>query len=110
MSVTPDTPLRKFAVTLACMPVDADLAKRLTKAARSQAHWLRERNILINEAYEAGGGAREIARLVGLTHPAILKIVGKPAPRRYPGRSRTTLSPEEWEKEEAERMSHDDGT
>jgi len=99
----------RTTVTLASVPVDPDLARRLQRAARAQVRWLHERNDLIRKAYDAGGGAREIGRHVDLSHPAILKIVGKPTRRYYPGNRRTTLTAEEWAKAEAERVP-DDGS
>lgn len=44
-------------------------------AASTAARFHRDK--LIVEAFEAGGGVREIARIVGLSHPAVLKIIEK---------------------------------
>ncbi len=66
--------------TIAPVPVDPATAKRLTTAATKARDWTEERNRLIREAHAAGGGVREIARMVGLTHPAVLNIL-KPRQR-----------------------------
>jgi hypothetical protein len=76
-------PVLVTAVTLAAVPVDPDLAKRLQRAAERKERWHRERDDLIREAIAAGGGPREVARLAGLTHPSVLHIVAK-------GRKETT--------------------
>jgi predicted transcriptional regulator len=68
------------AATVPVVPVDPTTAKRLTTAATKARDWTEERNRLIREAHAAGGGVREIARLVGLTHPAVLNII-KPRTR-----------------------------
>jgi transposase-like protein len=66
--------------TILAMPVGPATAKRLTTAANKARDWTEERNRLVREAHAAGGGVREIARLVGLTHPAVLNIL-KPRQR-----------------------------
>lgn len=66
--------------TVPPVPVDPALARKLSTAAGKAREWTEERNHLVREAHEAGGGAREIARLVGLTHPAVLNII-KPRAR-----------------------------
>jgi DNA invertase Pin-like site-specific DNA recombinase len=66
--------------TIGAVPVDPAAAKRLTTAATKAREWTEERNRLIREAHAAGGGVREIARLVGLTHPTVLNIL-KPRAR-----------------------------
>ena len=63
--------------TLALMPLDPDAARELSRAARMADTWRENRDRLIREAHAKGAGLREIARLVGLTHPAISKIVAK---------------------------------
>lgn len=63
------------APTIGAVPVAPDLTRRLTTAAGKARDWTEERNRLVREAHQAGGGAREIARLVGLTHPAVLNII-----------------------------------
>ena len=66
--------------TIGAVPVDPAAAKRLTTAATKARDWTEERNRLIRESYAAEGGVREIARLVGLTHPSVLNIL-KPRSR-----------------------------
>jgi transposase-like protein len=66
--------------TIPTVPVDPALARKLTTAAGKARDWTEERNRLVREAHAAGGGVREIARLVGLTHPAVLNII-KPRER-----------------------------
>lgn len=56
------------------VPLDKDLAKRLTRAGGNAARWVAERDRLIAEARQRGGTLREIAELVGLSHTAIRKI------------------------------------
>lgn len=51
--------------------VDPDLAKRIVTAARKGGEWLRRRDELIVEALEAGATQREVAKLAGLTQPAV---------------------------------------
>ena len=63
------------AATVPAVPIDEQLAKKLAAAAKKARDGREERDRLILEAYEAGGGPREIGRLVGLTHPGVLRIV-----------------------------------
>lgn len=55
--------------------IDPDTARKLTAAGRKARDARTERDRLIREAYEQGAGVREIARLVGLAHPSVIKIV-----------------------------------
>lgn len=55
--------------------LDPARAKRLEKAAKKAVEWRQERDRLIKDAYEAGGGVREIARLVGMSHPGVKRIL-----------------------------------
>jgi transposase-like protein len=66
--------------TVPAVPVDPTTARRLTAVAKRAREATEERNRLIREAHAAGGGVREIARLVGLTHPSVLNIL-KPRAR-----------------------------
>jgi hypothetical protein len=52
-------------------------AKRLRRAAAQQARWHAERDELIRLAHAEGIGVREIARLVGMTHPGVLAILAR---------------------------------
>lgn len=64
-----------MTTTVPSVPVDPALAKRLSTAADKARSWTDERNRLIREAHAAGGGVREIGRLVGLTHPAVMNVI-----------------------------------
>ncbi len=67
----------RVTATVPPVPVDPALSKRLARASQKAKDYTVERNRLIVEAHAAGGGVREIARLVGLTHPAVLRILAK---------------------------------
>ncbi len=55
------------------------MSQKLVHAAKMTGEWRAERDSLIRQAHDAGGGVREIARMVGLSHPAILGILGRSA-------------------------------
>jgi hypothetical protein len=61
--------------SVATMPVDPSLARRLKATAKRATEATVERDRLIVEAHRVGGGVREIARLVGMTHPGVLRIL-----------------------------------
>lgn len=61
------------------IPMERQRARRLANAARKAAEWHRERDAQIIQAHQAGDGLREIGRVVGLSHPAVKKIVEKHA-------------------------------
>lgn len=54
--------------------VPPDIAQRLVTAARKGSEWYERRDRLIVEALEAGGSQREVAKLAGLTQPAVSGI------------------------------------
>lgn len=54
--------------------VPDDLARRLVTAARKGREWQTRRDELIIAAIEAGGSQREVAKLAGLTQPAVSGI------------------------------------
>jgi hypothetical protein len=60
--------------------VDPDLARRLVTAARKGGEWLSRRDELIVEALEAGATQREVAKLAGLTQPAVSGIYHRARP------------------------------
>lgn len=62
------------ATTVREVPVPPDLAEKLRRAAGKAERWTLERDRLIAEARKAGGTAREIGEMVGLTHAGVLKI------------------------------------
>lgn len=55
--------------------LDKDTTDGLRQAARKVAEWTRERDSRIRQAAADGGGLREIARAVGLSHSGVKKIV-----------------------------------
>jgi len=65
------------------VPVAPELAEQLAAISeevreKRKAVPTTRRDMLIRDAYEQGGGVREIARLTGLTHEAVRKILAKP--------------------------------
>lgn len=72
-----------MAETLSAMPISEDAARELSRAAKQAQTWLTRRDRLIVRAIADGGGLREVARLVGLTHPAVAKIVARNASDCY---------------------------
>lgn len=67
------------AATVPTMTLDDDTARELSRAAKQAETWLQRRDRLIVEALAKGGGVREVARLVGLTHPSVLNILKREA-------------------------------
>ena len=59
--------------------MDPAMEKRLQRAATRAERAKDERDVAIIEAYLAGGGIREIARAVNLTHPAVKYILERNA-------------------------------
>jgi hypothetical protein len=53
------------------------MQRRLLKSGRQTKESRETRNRLIVDAHKQGGSLREIADLVGLTHPAVKKILSK---------------------------------
>ena len=60
--------------TVQNMTIEPELAKRLRQASAKAAEWLDERDRLIVQALDAGASLREVARLVGLSGPGVMKI------------------------------------
>jgi len=60
--------------------LDPQRERRLGAAARKARQWHEERDDQIVQAHQAGDSFREIGRIVGLSHPAVKKIVEKHAP------------------------------
>lgn len=56
------------------VPVPPELAERLRRAAGKIERWHQERDQLIHEARKAGGSAREIGEMAGLSHVQVLNI------------------------------------
>jgi hypothetical protein len=61
--------------TVSDVAVDPDLARRLTTAGRKAEEWKDRRDDLIREAARNGGTLREIAALVGLSNPGVLRVI-----------------------------------
>lgn len=59
--------------------VDPAQEKRLSRVAKQAEDSRRERDALIVMAFIDGAGVREIARAVGMTHPAVKYILDKNA-------------------------------
>jgi hypothetical protein len=59
------------------VPVDPDMARKIKREASKLEASRVERDRLIVQAVEAGGGVREVARLADLSHPSVLAIVRK---------------------------------
>lgn len=66
--------------TLAGVPLPDDTARRLAAAGKHHRRWRAERDELIRVSYQEGAGPREIARLVGLSHPAVIRIIRQTPP------------------------------
>lgn len=63
--------------TVERVSIDPELARRLARIANRMEADKLQRDQLIYEAWQQGAGYREIARVVGLTHPAVMNIVTK---------------------------------
>lgn len=59
--------------------VDPDLARRLATAGKKTEEWREKRDDLIREAASNGGTLREIASLVGLSNPGVLRVIRRGA-------------------------------
>lgn len=63
------------APTVPAVAVDPELTRKLQRAAEKARTAKAALDELVVEAAAAGGSYREIAKLVGSTHPTIAKIV-----------------------------------
>lgn len=63
------------AATVSTVPVDPDLARRLATAGRKAEEWKDRRDDLVREAARNGASLREIAALVGLSAPGVLRVI-----------------------------------
>jgi hypothetical protein len=61
--------------TVSDVAVDPDLARRLATAGKKVEDWRERRDELIREAARNGGTLREIAALVGLSNPGVLRVI-----------------------------------
>lgn len=64
-----------IASTLPSVPITPETARELTRAAKRLDAARDHRDQLVVQAVREGAGLREVARAVGLTHPAITKIL-----------------------------------
>lgn len=62
---------------VASVPVDPQLARDLTTAGKKADDWKLRRDALVIEAHGQGASLREIAKLVGLSNPGVLRIIRK---------------------------------
>lgn len=68
-----------LAPTLPRVAVDPDVERTLKRLAAKLEDSRLQRDRLIYEAWKGGAGYRELARIVGLTHPAVMNIVTRQA-------------------------------
>ncbi len=61
--------------TVSDVPVDPDLARRLATAGKKVEEWRDRRDDLIREAARNGGTLREIAALVDMSNPGVLRVI-----------------------------------
>lgn len=61
--------------TVSDVPMDPDLARRLATAGRKAEEWRDRRDDLIREAARNGGTLREIAALVDMSNPGVLRVI-----------------------------------
>ena len=64
-----------ITATVCTVPLDPDLARRLANAGRKSGEWRERRDELVREAAANGGTLREIASLVGMSNPGVLRII-----------------------------------
>lgn len=62
-------------VTVPTVPLDPAAARRLAALGKKAKDATAERDAYVVEQYKAGGGMREIARAVGLSHPGVRRIL-----------------------------------
>lgn len=61
--------------TLTGVPIKPETARELARVAKQVETARQRRDALIVQAHAEGGGLREIARIAGLTHRAVTKII-----------------------------------
>ena len=61
--------------TVCDVAVDPDLARRLATASRKAEEWRDRRDDLIREAARNGATLREIAAVVGMSNPGVLRVI-----------------------------------
>lgn len=55
--------------------LDPETRRKLVKTSQTAVRSTKERDELIAQAYREGASMREIARLVGMTHPGVRSIL-----------------------------------
>lgn len=65
--------------TVCTVALDPDLVRRLASAGRKAEEWKDRRDELIREAASNGGTLREIASIVGLSNPGVLRVIRRGA-------------------------------
>ena len=63
------------APTLPAVALDPETRRKLVKTSQTAVRSTQERDELIAQAYREGASMREIARLVGMTHPGVRSIL-----------------------------------
>ena len=71
--------------TVCGVAVDPDLARRLATAGRKAEEWRERRDELIREAASNGGTLREIAAVVGMSNPGVLRVIRRGGPEPWDG-------------------------
>src|SRR4051812_6278191 len=66
--------------TLPSVALDDECARELRLSGKKTDDWRQRRNEAIRRAHYFGASYREIAAEVGLTHVAVMRIVGKAPP------------------------------
>jgi len=61
--------------TISGVPIRPDTARELSRAAKQVDAFRARRDQLIVQAHAEGAGLREIARVAGLSHRAVAKII-----------------------------------
>lgn len=67
--------MKSATSTLSAMPLDADDARQLSRAAKNATTWTERRNALIKLTHAKGGGIREIARATDLSPASVHNIL-----------------------------------
>ena len=63
------------APTLPDVALDPETRRKLVRTSQTAVRSTKERDELIAQAYREGASMREIARLVGMTHPGVRSIL-----------------------------------
>lgn len=61
--------------TLVGVPINPDTARELSRAAKQLHSFTRRRDEYVLKARAEGGSLRDIAKLAGITHRAVAKII-----------------------------------